>query len=248
MLSSRILLPIALILGLVWVPSVQASDETGKVQQEKTFEKEINVKVKLNYLLFLPEGYDKADKPWPLVLFLHGSGESGSDLAKVKIHGPPKLVEKKKDFPFILVSPQCPNSRAGWDPAALSALLDDIVANYKVDQDRIYLTGLSMGGYGTWRLAAFAPERFAAIVPICGGGSTADAPRMKHLAIWVFHGAKDPVVPVKRSQEMVDALKAAGTDPKFTIYPDAGHDSWTATYDNPEMWHWLLEQKRTAKP
>jgi predicted peptidase len=244
MLSARLILPIVTALSLVWVAAIQAKDEGGKVQKAKSFEKEITVKVKLNYLLFLPEGYDQADKRWPLVLFLHGSGESGSDLEKVKIHGPPKIVETKKDFPFILVSPQCPSPRVGWDPATLKALLDDVLANYKVDPERIYLTGLSMGGYGSWRLAAFAPNRFAAVVPICGGGNPADAPRIKHVPIWVFHGAKDKTVPLKNSQEMVDALKAAGADVKFTVYPEAGHDSWTATYDNPELWEWLLKQKR----
>jgi predicted peptidase len=196
----------------------------------------------MQYLLYLPKDYDDLANRWPLVLFLHGKGESGSDLAKVKTHGPPKLVEAKNDYPFILVSPQSPHG--GWDPQALCALLDDIVARYRVDGDKIYLTGLSMGGYGAWALAAYAPDRFAAIVPICGCGRTTDAKKLVNLAIWVFHGAKDQVVPLAQSEAMVNALKAAGSDAKFTIYPDAGHDSWTATYDNPELWRWLLQQKR----
>jgi predicted peptidase len=216
------------------------------VQQHKNFEKEITVKVKLLYLLFLPGGYGKTEKNWPLLLFLHGMGESGHDLAKVKTHGPPKVVENKKDFPFIVVSPQCPNPRRGWDPDALNALLDDIVSRYKVDKGRIYLTGLSMGGYGTWALAAAYPHWFAAVAPICGGGNPADAKKLKDLPVWVFHGAKDNVVPPARSREMVDALKKAGADVKFTLYPDAGHDSWTETYDNPEFYKWLLKHKRKA--
>jgi predicted peptidase len=215
-----------------------------EVQQSKEFEKEIKVKVKLHYLLFLPEGYDKADKRWPMILFLHGSGESGRDLNKVKIHGPPKIVETKKDFPFILVSPQCPNSHRGWGPHALNALLADIVSQYKVDRERIYLTGLSMGGYGTWALAAAYPHWFAAIAPICGGGDPDDAKRLKGLPIWVFHGAKDKTVPLSESEEMVDASKKVGADVRLTVYPDAGHDSWTQTYDNPELYKWLLKHKR----
>lgn len=213
-------------------------------QQEKQFEKEITVKVKLKYLLFLPEGYEQGDKKWPLILFLHGAGESGDNLAKVKIHGPPKIVEKKPDFPFIVVSPQSPGR--GWNVDALKALLDEVVHDYRVDRDRVYLTGLSMGGFGTWSLAAAHPECFAAIAPICGGGNPGDAAKLKSLPIWAFHGAKDEVVPLDRSQQMVDALKEAGADVKFTVYPDAHHDSWTETYDNPKLYDWFLEHKRGA--
>jgi predicted peptidase len=223
----------------------RSAGETKPAQQEKSFEKEIKVTVKLRYLLFLPEGYEKSDKHWPLILFLHGAGESGNDLSKVKVHGPPKIVETKKDFPFIVVSPQSP--RFGWDADALNALLDDVLAHYKVDRDRVYLTGLSMGGFGTWALAAAHPEKFAAIVPICGGGDARIAKRIKDLPTWVFHGALDRVVPSKRSEEMIKALKDAGGHPKYTLYEDADHDSWTRTYDNPELYTWLLKQKRASK-
>ena len=214
-------------------------------QQAKTFEKEITTLVKLEYLLSLPADYAKSKKTWPLMLFLHGAGESGNDLMKVKIHGPPKLVETKGPFPFILVSPQSPGR--GWNPDVLNALVDSVIREYRVDKDRVYLTGLSMGGYGTWALAAAHPEKFAALAPICGGGNPADAAKLAKLPIWVFHGAKDPVVPLKRSEEMVEALKAAGGDPKFTVYPEAQHDSWTETYNNPEFYEWLLAQKRTGR-
>src|SRR6266481_6148317 len=222
-----------------------ADDKSAVRQQEKHFEKEITVHVKLDYLLYLPNGYEKEGKSWPLVLFLHGAGESGQDLNKVKVHGPPKLVAAGKEFPFIVVSPQSP--RMGWDAQTLNALLDDVMANYRVDKDRIYVTGLSMGGFGTWALAAAYPERFAALVPICGGGNTADAKKLVHIPIWVFHGAKDNVVPPNRSESMVKALKEAGAkNLKFTLYPNANHDSWTETYNNPEMWDWLLQQKRAG--
>jgi predicted peptidase len=197
---------------------------------------------KINYLLFLPKGYEKSQQPWPLMLFLHGSGESGTNLAKLKVHGPPKVVESKPDFPFILVSPQ--SAGRGWNPDTLTALLDDVSGHYRVDKHRIYLTGLSMGGFVTWTLAAAHPEKFAAIVPICGGGKPADAAKLAGLPIWVFHGAKDPTVPVQRSREMVAAIKAAGGNVKYTEYPEAQHDSWTQTYNNPELYQWLLAQKR----
>ena len=216
-------------------------------QQAEKLKKQIVREVTLDYLLFLPQDYGKEpDKKWPLMLFLHGAGERGSDVNKVKIHGPPKIVETRKDFPFIVASPQCPENK-WWEPQEVIALLDEVQAKYKVDPDRVYLTGLSMGGYGTWETATQYPERFAAIVPICGGGRPYTARRLKDLPTWVFHGEKDDVVPIKRSEEMVDALKRAGGDVKFTRYPDARHDSWTATYNNQELYDWLLKHKRGQK-
>lgn len=205
---------------------------------------EVAVPVRMGYLLALPKDYEKQDK-WPLLLFLHGSGERGDDLDLVKVHGPPKLIAAGKEFPFIVVSPQCPKER-WWEPIELIALLDDLSAKYKVDPDRICVTGLSMGGFGTWRLAAYAPDRFAAMAPICGGGETHWARQIPHIPCWVFHGAKDEGVKLERSEEMVLALTKAGGSPRFTVYPNAGHDSWTETYDNPKFYEWLA-QRRTPK-
>jgi len=223
----------------------RAAVKPASTQKQKTFEKPITVLVKLRYLLYLPEKYDKSDKKWPLLVFLHGAGEAGGpekDLNVVKTHGPPKILEHKKDFPFIVVSPQAPTRP--WNVDAVNALIDDVMATYRVDSDRVYLTGLSMGGYGTWALAAAHPERFAAAVPICGGGEPAWAPRLKKLPLWVFHGAKDRIVLPGESKRMVEAVKKAGGNVKLTIYPDVGHDSWTDTYNDPELYKWLLEQKR----
>ena len=137
------------------------------------------------------------------------------------------------------------NKSGSWQVETLNTLLDDVIQKYSVDEDRVYLTGLSMGGFGAWTLATANPERFAAIAPICGGGDPFRASRrLRSMPIWVFHGAKDPTVPIKMSEDMVDALKKAGADVKFTVYPDAGHDSWTATYDNPELFTWFLEHTR----
>jgi predicted peptidase len=221
------------------------SQEKPKSQQAKSFEKEIKITVKLNYLLFLPDGYESGDKKWPLILFLHGAGESGSDVERVKATGLPKLLDTKTDLPFVVVSPQSP--RGGWNADTLNALLDDVLARYKIDADRVYLTGLSMGGFGTWELGTAHPERFAAIAPICGGGTPSRASQLKGVPVWAFHGAKDNVVPIARTEAMIKAMKDAGMEPKFTIYPEADHDSWTETYNNPELYKWFLEHTR-AKP
>ena len=217
-------------------------------QHSQTFEKQITKTLSCNYLLFLPADYGQKKQQWPLIMFLHGAGECGSDLNKVKVHGPPKIVENRKDFPFIVVSPQCPED--DWwtgKVEVLINLLDDIVSRYKVDTERIYLTGLSMGGFGTWSLASEYPVRFAAIAPICGGGNRIMALRLEDMPVWVFHGAKDKVVPLEESEEMVNAIRNRGGNAKFTIYPDAGHDSWTETYNNQKLYDWFLEQRKSQK-
>lgn len=205
------------------------------------FEQEIRRTARLDYLLYQP---DEAST-WPLVLFLHGMGERGSDTSLVKVHGLPARIEAGEPFPFIMAAPQCPLT-ATWPEMVedLNALLDHLLATYRVDPRRVYLTGLSMGGYGTWYLASRYPERFAAIAPICGGGLRWMAERLKNMPIWVFHGDADTVVPISESQKMVDALRTAGSKVRFTVYPGVGHDSWTATYANPELYDWLLTHSR----
>ena len=219
--------------------STKIFNEEVNKQMDKSFTREITKTVSANYLLYLPKGYGEGKKDWPLVLFLHGSGERGEDLQKVKTHGPPKLVAQGKEFPFILVSPQCPDGN-WWSVDVLDGLLKEIQDKYDVDANRIYVTGLSMGGYGTWSLAMEYPHRFAAIAPVCGGGNERTACKLADLPIWVFHGAKDRTVPISEAQKLVDALKKCGNDVKFTIYPEATHDSWTETYNNPELYDWLL--------
>jgi len=224
----------------------QLTPPTG--QHPQVFEKVVIKTLNCQYLLFLPEDYEKKQQRWPMILFLHGAGERGSDLNLVKKHGPPKIVENKKDFPFIVVSPQCPQGQ-WWteEVEMLINLLDDIVSRYNVDTERIYLTGLSMGGYGTWTLAAAYPERFAAIAPICGGGERYMADKFKNVPVWAFHGAKDNVVPPVKSEEMVSAINVRGGNARLTIYPDATHDSWTVTYDNPELYDWFLKHRKNKK-
>lgn len=232
--------------------TVLAEDMAIKNQEKKTFKGRHVERLQLEYLLFLPEGYkEEKDKRWPLMLFLHGAGERGTNLAKVTVHGPPKIVKEKTDFPFILVSPQCPTGQS-WSDEAVLGLLDEIIKKHRVDTTRVYLTGLSMGGYGTWSLGTKYPDRFAAIAPICGGGDflpvLLPAPgkeaALKRLPIWAFHGAKDSLVPLSESERMVDALKKAGNENvKLTVYPEADHDSWTETYNNPELYEWLLQHR-----
>ena len=222
--------------------------ETG--QHVQTFSAEIQKQVQIDYLLYLPENYKASKETYPLMLFLHGAGERGKNLEALKVHGPPMLADKGKSFPFVLVSPQCPEGDWWTDSKqieTLNALLDDIVSRYRIDKDRIYVTGLSMGGFGTWQLAIQYPDRFAAIAPVCGGGDPLLANRLGPLPIWVFHGAKDSVVPFKKSEEMVEALKKAGNNVKFTVYPETDHNSWTETYNNPKLYEWFLQQKRSDK-
>ena len=225
-------------------------------QKENVLETTIAKKVKLRYLLFLPQGYEqKGEKRWPLILFLHGAGERGDDLSLVARHGPPKVVGTRPDFPFIVVSPQLPADRGQWPADELLALLDEVEAAHAVDKDRVYLTGLSMGGYGTWSLGLAHPERFAAIAPFCGGGSligvilpdAAKAKALKTLPIWVFHGARDHVVPLDESQRLVDRLQRMENHVKFTVLPEADHDCWTEPYGGKEIYDWFLEHKLSAR-
>ncbi len=229
----------------MFVLSLPADADASADQKAHTFTHTIdNTEHSLGYLLYLPKGFEaEKDRKWPVLLFLHGSGERGSDVNLVKKHGPPKIVANGKDLPFIIISPQCPRDQR-WNPDLLAALIDDVVKNHRGDADRICCTGLSMGGFGTWDLCTKHPDKFAAAVPICGGGNPASAGKMKTIPTWVFHGDKDTAVKLEASQKMVDALKAAGGEVEFTIYPGVGHDSWTQTYDNPKLYEWLLKQKR----
>ena len=204
----------------------------------------LKVSYEFRYLSYVPDGYGKdRSQNWPLLLFLHGAGERGSKLELVKINGPPKLIETGKKFPFVVISPQCPQD-TWWVPPALEAFIDSIQRRYRIDSARIYITGLSMGGFATWELAERHPERYAAVIPVCGGGDTSRADQLRNLPVWAFHGAQDTVVPLSGSKDMIDAIKAAGGNPRFTIYPQAGHDSWTETYANDEIYSWLLQQRR----
>lgn len=204
-----------------------------------------NIRYAFRYLLSLPEGYSaKRQKRWPLLFFFHGRGERGDSLSTVELHGPPKLIAQGQALPFVVVSPQCELKDYWWDYGALDAFVAKIIRRYRVDPDRVYLTGLSMGGFATWTLAQQAPERYAAIVPVCGGGDVRFAIRLRDLPVWAFHGADDATIPARRTTEMIEGINAAGGSPRATIYPGVGHDSWTKTYENPAVYEWLLSHRR----
>ena len=197
------------------------------------------------YYIYLPEGYEATSKKGlPLILFLHGMGQRGDDLEQVKKNGPLYRVEEGFEFPFLIVAPQCPDNH-WWDSDNLIALLDYIAGDYRVDCERVYLTGLSMGGSGVWALANSQPERFAAIAPISGFFTPVDPRRLKGLPIWCFHGAMDDIVPVNDSLRMVAWIREHGGIVKLTVYPDTGHNAWIQAYNDPSLYGWFLEHKRS---
>jgi predicted peptidase len=217
---------------------------------------------KLPYRLLKPKAYDARQK-YPLVIFLHGAGERGDDNLKQLVHGMNDFAsdEIMAKYPAFVLAPQCPEgkkwSEVDWSaksstlPAEISPALgatikaaDTLQKEFTIDPKRIYITGLSMGGYGTWDALARRPELFAAAAPICGGGDPTFAVKMKDVPIWAFHGDDDKAVPVGRSREMIEALKAAGGQPKYTEYPGVGHNSWARTYSDPALYEWLFAQRR----
>ncbi len=202
------------------------------------------IRSSLKYLAFLPRTYGSGKAGVPLIIFLHGSGERGSDIGKVKAWGPPAIADQDPDFPFMVVSPQLPEGEA-WHALQLKGLIDDVLKNYRVDRSRVYLTGLSLGGYGAWDLATRYPQYFAAVAPVCGGGLTRMAEQLREVPTWVFHGLKDDAVPEQESARMVEALKAAGGNVKYTMLPEAGHvDAWVHAYGEAGLFAWFLQQRK----
>jgi predicted peptidase len=247
-----------------------ASAQTGALnpEMEKLLEKQTFTKgaANLPYRMLKPDGYTQAGtNRYPLVIFLHGIGERGTDNRRQLRNGVEELVTdaSRKKHPCFLVVPQCPRDKL-WcevtptgtrpnlplaqsptEPAALVLeLIDAVCKEYRVDTDRIYLTGVSQGGYGTWDLIAREPALFAAAMPVCGGGDPAQAEKLTELPIWAFHGDEDPLVPVERSRDMIAAIKHAGGEPKYTEYKGVGHESWTPTYKNVDVLEWLFRQKK----
>jgi len=236
--------------AIAWLVGLGRLGEVSSAEQMPlAFAGEVTLKVGYRYLLALPEGYQAGEvdgtKAWPLVVFLHGSGERGTDRELLKKHGPSKLLAEGQKFPAIMASLQCEAGQI-WNPHGVKAVVDHLIQTQRVDEKRIYLTGLSLGGFGTWDTAMEYPETFAAIMPICGGAGVrwVMAERIKDLPCWIFHGDQDTAVPLEFSTKMHGALTKAGSGAKLTIYPGVGHDSWTQTYANPEVWAWLFAQRR----
>jgi predicted peptidase len=221
-----------------------------------------------SYLLSTPvTSGTEPERGWPLILFLHGVSERGSQVTAVARQALPRLLDVSNPVAlslaesevsrfvaerFIVIAPQCPQYEV-WHEGEIIQLLDHVGEQFHVDSARVYLTGLSMGGFGAWAIALRQPRRFAALVPVCGGGRIADIETavkenpdaLRSLGVWAFHGARDRVVPLEESERMIDALRQAGvTDVKFTIYPQGEHDAWTATYANPDLYRWLLHHSR----
>lgn len=228
--------------------------ETGYVKE--SFESSFTHKTR-QYGMFVPKKYNDSGRKWPLIFFLHGAGERGDNVDLVLKHGPLKEALLREDFPFLVAAPQCPEPAKGAPPLSITwpqneedllRILKEVETKYRVDTSRVYLTGLSLGGFGSFYMAEKYPDMWAAVAPICGGGEAAKVKAYLNTPFWVFHGKKDTVVPFNRSVEMVDAMKAAGhKDVKITLYPEATHDSWTATYQNDELYSWFLSHKLGKK-
>lgn len=195
----------------------------------------------LPYLLYTPDN----DANVPLILFLHGSGERGDDLVHVGDEGLPEILANVPGA--VVIAPQCPKDTRWTDNMdALESILDEVVTEYAIDKGRVYLTGLSLGGQGAWFLAARAPARFAALVPVCGRSNPEAADLLKNLPTWVFHGADDDTVPLDESEKMVRALEAVGGNVKLTVYQNTGHNSWTRAYSETELYTWLFAQRQAG--
>ncbi|MBI5688587.1 MAG: dienelactone hydrolase family protein [Verrucomicrobia bacterium] len=264
-------LPLLLLLAALTAAPLLFATEAQTVQ---AFERTVSRTIGYRYLLHLPQGYEaQSGRAWPLLVFLHGAGERGADPWLVAKHGPPKLL--RSDSPaskgetaeaaarrataarllateFIVISPQCSTGQK-WDDEAVLALIEEVSTRHRVDRQRLYLTGLSMGGFGTWSLALKHPAKFAAVAPICGGGLAIDLifglrehkAATQSLGFWVFHGAKDPVVLLNESERLVEGLRKGGVkELRFTVYPEALHDSWTESYANPDLYTWMLQHRR----
>lgn len=210
-----------------------------------TAQKVKNPKQVTDYLRQLPATYnDDPNKKWPVIFFLHGVGERGNDINIIKSTSLVSIASKDVNFPYILIAPQC-KVTSWWDIPSLEVLYTEVLKDYKVDPSRVYLTGLSMGGFGAWSWIQAKPDRFAAVVPICGEGAPEKACALKDKPIWVFHNADDPTVAVKGSRDMVNAIKdCGGTVVKYSEEATGGHDAWTRAYTDPALFTWLEKQKK----
>jgi predicted peptidase len=254
-LPQKLLITVASLLGLA------GAGRAAELPLDKRTFTDAKGKV-LRYRLLKPEDYDPKQS-YPLVVFLHGAGERGEDNDKQLVHGVAEFAkpENRKKYPCFLIAPQCPanvkwvdcdwGADAHKQPAEPTEplrqtleLIPALQKEFSIDAKRIYATGLSMGGYGTWDIIARKPELFAAAVPICGGGDEATAKQIAKIPVWAFHGAKDTAVKVSRSRNMIEAIKKAGGEPKYTEYPNEGHFSWGPAYRDADMFKWLFAQKK----
>ncbi len=210
--------------------------------QLQSLETSVSQTEKMNYLLYTPP-QQKAS--YPLMVFLHGGGEGGDDIELVKKHGPPKLIAQGRDFPFYMFAPQNPYKKGLWDDQLVDKMVDKLVDSLNIDTTRIYLVGMSRGGYGVWQMAINHPDKYAAMISVCA----ATIPMVyvtwiSPMPVWLFHGEKDELVPVEQTVEAYKKMKPTNPNVKLTLYPEAKHNSWIATFENEAVYQWLLSQSK----
>ncbi len=234
------------VLGLSYVAPVRDRSVTDRLAagtHARLMDRSVRKGQTCLYWLDLPEGYGQTERKWPMILYLHGSFAQGRDLSRIGRPIPPPVEEIRKDFPFVVVTPQCPGEYDAWPSDLLADLIDDVVRRHAVDARRVYVTGVSLGGRGSWSFACDYPERVAAVVPVCG---TYDHPerihRIKDVPVWAFHGDRDRVVPFADTRKMVEDLKTRGRDIRFTAYQGEGHGISGRVYRTKELYEWLLRQ------
>ena len=243
--SQVLVVGIAAILSVsVFAQAVKRSDSTPSRQQANTLQREVPHKVQIQYLLFLPNGYEKSADRWPLILYLHGGSLRGEDIGQMKRLGLAEKVDADPNFPFIVVSPQCHTGEIWTDVDALGAVLDEVARTHRVDPDRVYVTGHSMGGRGALYTAYKMPDRFAAVVSLSPVGPiTAWAEKLATVPLWLFHGSNDQFTPLKEVEELVHAMEAAGGHPQLTVLPARDHYILDV-YNRPDLYKWLAQQKK----
>lgn len=208
---------------------------------------EQKVKANYNYLLYLPKDYVTTTKAYPLMIYLGGGSQRGTDLNKLKTFGPPNLIAKGQDFDFIIVSPQCPEGKTWTSEKWYDSLAIALIPKYRIDSNRIYVTGISIGGYGTWQAAMDYPDKFAAIIPLCGGindSDTANISKIKHLPIWTFHGTADNMISIAETERIYKKLKGLKSQIRFTTIKNGGHGI-QYLYEDPKIYQWMLKQRRS---
>ncbi len=242
---------LSIVLTLALIDNTNAQDLKSEENAEKKYIEERDTfsynGMTLQYMLVLPADYSRMDRAWPMILFLHGGSGRGQNLDLVKSYGPPLIAEEQKNFPFVVLAPQCPEGEY-WTTKAdiLAALLDDVLKRYQIDPDRVYLTGTSMGGNGTWNLVCQHPEYFAAVTPMAAIPSIPNIwnKRLISMPIWAFHGDKDTICPIETDEAMINALRAHGASPRFTILQGKGHYIGEDMYKNQDLYDWFLTNTR----
>lgn len=215
------------------------------MQKAYFYQDTVDTEKSFKYLVSTPENFDREKERLPLIVFLHGAGERGDDVDLVKVHGVPRFFDKESPVRAVTLSPQCKNDMV-WNSQvyAVKRLIDKVADEYNVDKDRISITGISMGGFGTWEMGVTFPGYFSALAPICGGGMSWRAPCIGKTPVWAFHGDMDDCVEPMYSEVMVNSINRAGGNAKLTIYKGVYHDAWVNAYEKEDLFNWLIEQKR----